>query len=464
MKQIEKGPVLMVLLVLALPSLLSSQILEDDAWITYVDPDLEFSVQYPDHGWEMEMLLEDQQRGEFAMRRYVAFSGPQRARIGLGIWDNNEDLTLSEWFDKHHGPLLTESSQILRESHLTVSGSPALMLIQPADSNAPVSLYTIFRCRQAVFRIEYFAFDGGAAQDIYYQMISSFGCEGQHSITEGLPPLPLMPLEEALPADLWCCGHYDGCSTYPCCSDQGNCTWWAKYKRPDFPCGIPWGDAGPGWIIKAQEWGFPTGTTPLRGAVAVYPGHVAYVEEVYDNGTYRVSEMGWCRTCYDEVIRSGGEFIYCKCCCCPGLGLCSGESSGICSAAGGSTEEESSLEAEMSDEVLSVTDIEEPISISSTAGLLVPRALVRIPGQYELVRPQRIPPTSASYQIARSVFGSGGGAKASTNYVMNSTQGQATDLSRRQSASYVLVPGYWSRWIPSTFKYRIYLPLVVKGQ
>ena len=82
--------------------------------------------------------------------------------------------------------------------------------------------------------------------------------------------------------------------------------------------------------------------------------------------------------------------------------------------------------------------------------------------QWAEVELQRAPPTSASYRIPRSVFASGGGGKISTHYVMNTTQGQSTALNRRQSASYVLVPGYWSRWTPLAYDFRVYLPLVVK--
>jgi hypothetical protein len=81
--------------------------------------------------------------------------------------------------------------------------------------------------------------------------------------------------------------------------------------------------------------------------------------------------------------------------------------------------------------------------------------------QWETVEPERIPPTSANYSIVKSVFGSGGGPKTSAHFVMNSTQGQPTDLSRRTSASYVLTPGYWGPWKPATLEYGVYLPLVV---
>jgi hypothetical protein len=82
--------------------------------------------------------------------------------------------------------------------------------------------------------------------------------------------------------------------------------------------------------------------------------------------------------------------------------------------------------------------------------------------QAEPEAPQRTPPASTSYRIAKSVFGSGGGEKNSTHYDMNSTQGQSTDLLRRNSASYVLVPGYWGVSSPRTFDYRVYLPLIVR--
>lgn len=106
------------------------------------------------------------------------------------------------------------------------------------------------------------------------------------------------------------------------------------------------------------------------------------------------------------------------------------------------------------------TDIPNPVDLPEPAKTLALPDPTPISIQRAPVEPQRTPPTSASYRIPKSVFGSGGGLKTSTHYVMNSTQGQSTDLSSRQSASYVLVPGYWSS--PATGGYKAYLPLVVK--
>jgi murein DD-endopeptidase MepM/ murein hydrolase activator NlpD len=75
---------------------------------------------------------------------------------------------------------------------------------------------------------------------------------------------------------------------------------------------------------------------------------------------------------------------------------------------------------------------------------------------------QRTLPTSATYRISRSVFGAGGGEKSSASFAMNGTQGQSTDLNRRESISYVLVPGYWGQWYP-ILKFELYLPLALKN-
>jgi len=80
----------------------------------------------------------------------------------------------------------------------------------------------------------------------------------------------------------------------------------------------------------------------------------------------------------------------------------------------------------------------------------------------EAVELQHTFATTGTYRIVKSVFGAGGGEKRSTSFAMNGTQGQSTDLSRRESMSYVLVPGYWGRWFP-VVKLDAYLPLVLKN-
>ena len=74
--------------------------------------------------------------------------------------------------------------------------------------------------------------------------------------------------------------------------EWGNCTWYAKNKRPDLPNNL--GNANT-WYYYAENQGYPVGTTPRVGAIgtseAGYFGHVFYVEAVNNDGTIYISEM-----------------------------------------------------------------------------------------------------------------------------------------------------------------------------
>lgn len=75
-----------------------------------------------------------------------------------------------------------------------------------------------------------------------------------------------------------------GANTY----EPGQCTFWVKNKRPDIPNN--WGDAS-AWLGNAQRQGWPTGTTPVAGAVGWTSGHVVYIEAVNSDGTVTYSDM-----------------------------------------------------------------------------------------------------------------------------------------------------------------------------
>ncbi|TMC10196.1 MAG: CHAP domain-containing protein [Chloroflexi bacterium] len=77
----------------------------------------------------------------------------------------------------------------------------------------------------------------------------------------------------------------------------GYCTWYVANKRY-----IPWLGNAIDWWPNARAYGYAEGYTPQVGAVMVTResgyGHVAYVEAVYPNGSWLVSEMnfiGWNR-------------------------------------------------------------------------------------------------------------------------------------------------------------------------
>ena len=75
----------------------------------------------------------------------------------------------------------------------------------------------------------------------------------------------------------------------------GNCTWYAKSRRPDLPNSL--GNANT-WYARAASMGWNVGTTPKKGAIgtttAGWAGHVVYVEGVSLDGQWAtISEMNY---------------------------------------------------------------------------------------------------------------------------------------------------------------------------
>ncbi|ELW75622.1 surface antigen, partial [Streptococcus thermophilus MTCC 5461] len=81
-------------------------------------------------------------------------------------------------------------------------------------------------------------------------------------------------------------------NTYP----VGQCTWGVKSLAPW--AGNNWGNAKD-WIANAQAAGHSVGTTPVAGAIAVWPydgggyGHVAYVTSASGVNSIQVKESNY---------------------------------------------------------------------------------------------------------------------------------------------------------------------------
>src|SRR5438105_11708712 len=78
----------------------------------------------------------------------------------------------------------------------------------------------------------------------------------------------------------------------------GFCTWYVYNRKP-----VPWLGNANQWFAQAIAYGWRTGHTPAAGAIMVTAesgcGHVAYVEAVNPDGSWRVSEMNF--TAWDVV-------------------------------------------------------------------------------------------------------------------------------------------------------------------
>ena len=74
----------------------------------------------------------------------------------------------------------------------------------------------------------------------------------------------------------------------------GWCTWYVATRRP-----VPWAGNAIEWYGNARAMGFPVGSQPKVGAIMVETespiglGHVAYVEKVYTDGSWLISEMNY---------------------------------------------------------------------------------------------------------------------------------------------------------------------------
>jgi surface antigen len=102
----------------------------------------------------------------------------------------------------------------------------------------------------------------------------------------------------------------------------GECTWYAYKKWPQIDQPPPSTGNGFEWLDDAQRKGYSTGSKPEVGAIAVWDawvggtrenGHVAYVEKVYSDTYFKVSEYNWNPKAYSErnVTKiSGINFIY----------------------------------------------------------------------------------------------------------------------------------------------------------
>ena len=106
-------------------------------------------------------------------------------------------------------------------------------------------------------------------------------------------------------------------NTYP----VGQCTWGAKSLAPW--AGNNWGNAKD-WIASAQAAGHSVGTTPVAGAIAVWPndgggyGHVAYVTSASGANSIQVMESNYAgnmlignyRGTFDPTSSAHGGSVY----------------------------------------------------------------------------------------------------------------------------------------------------------
>ena len=292
-------------------------------WKSYLDPQYGFQFDYPGD-WGVKVAFQNFGQPDDIIKQRVTLSNDQFAFINIDVWENTAGLLPSEWIDKYQRGLLASSVAIPSVSNMEVGGVDGFFIVQPPNPEQQIigHVITILQKNGLTYRIEYLAQDGGAAQDLYVAVLSTFKFSSVSIALPKLPPAPFFGIQSQ-PQDTDCCGLHDTqYNPYPC--SGGNCTWYAAYKRDDLPYqNQSWGNAKD-WITNARSVGYPTGTTPQVGAIVVFQpgvqgadstyGHVAYVEQVYSSTSFRVTSQSWLGNCvlsnYTAYTGTGVDFIY----------------------------------------------------------------------------------------------------------------------------------------------------------
>lgn len=300
---------------------------------TYTDTEYQFSFSYP-ADWQMEKAFDSSSPLPFVIQRrlIVRPDAHSESEIRVDVWRNREMLPLEDWFERYEKRFHAPKSTVLHAPDIQISGLPGILLYEPSTRTSHGRITALVKApSHAIIRIDYYTNDDGVYQQVLLDIIRSLHIAGTDITNTQLPASPLLDRLDNSSATLQvqtCCEYTDpNINTYPC--SNGNCTWWAKYKRPDI--GNWWGNAHM-WRDRARQEHFTVGYTAQVGAVVVFQqgaqgadwtyGHVAYVESVGGDGTFTVSEMAWggwigesscvknSKTTYRETGDESVTFIY----------------------------------------------------------------------------------------------------------------------------------------------------------
>ncbi|MBN1875465.1 MAG: PKD domain-containing protein [Anaerolineae bacterium] len=286
---------------------------------SYEDPLYGFSIRYPED-WEIRVASTNQGKGPWVIEKRLLFMG-ETAGVNIDVFPKPQNYTLDEWYQAHQAQFLPVG---VIPQNLVVAGKPALYVLDPGDQHFPARHTCILMRGNFIYRIEYQVIDNGDSFHVYQEMLSTLKFTGTQNESNRLFELPKAIIHPAAILDQDCCDYEDpNHNPYPC--HDGNCTWWARYKRPDTggQSSPYWGDARY-WAARAAEEGFMVNSIPSTGALAATPhlgevkagweNHVAYVESC-DGSTIHFSEMNYgsfdCEVKHKYIFNwQGIEFIH----------------------------------------------------------------------------------------------------------------------------------------------------------
>lgn len=284
-----------------------------ESWQTYEDSTFGYSVSYPPN-WEARWMFDKTSDKEYVIKRRIALFSPSGSEVDIDVWENRNGLPLENWLTQYREYLIVDLGDDVVILNYEAAGIESAQFYQDGGLQYPAITSTYLTDGDFVFRIAYSAFDYGESAAEYENIVESFSLVETPSHTYSAPDLPqfdssfslLRPLGDSSCHDYtnfrtsrWSCQY----EWPPGSGDwsEGNCTWWAAYKRPDLGVCIQ-GNGGE-WDNNAHLCGYSVDSTPQIGDIAVLEageqyagsvGHVAYVEAVNDNQSqFYVSHMNW---------------------------------------------------------------------------------------------------------------------------------------------------------------------------
>ena len=264
----------------------------------YIDPDFGWSIRYPED-WIAEVAFENlTAQAENVIRRRLALYGPDQATIWIDVSENLSCHTAESWFHTYKQPLLSSSITETVLLPATLDGHSAVLAVDNNDKTVLPQAVVVGATETVAIEITYVAADGGAARQLFDNIVHSFVWRQERNTQYGRDLLTDLPVlnEVLFPSRLLatnCCGIDSPGNICVCCTNDsgaqvGNCVWWACHQRRDVPCA---GNANT-WATCATRAGKRVDTTPAAGALVTWnsANHIAYVESVNGNQIY-ISEM-----------------------------------------------------------------------------------------------------------------------------------------------------------------------------
>lgn len=141
-------------------------------WVSYVDEDYGFKVEYP-ASWSVQVLLVNDNKAETVVKKKIAFRSAEEPAIILDLWTNDLNQDVLTWFARTQRGMVSEECVIPETANVTVDGESALSLYNPQRQSSDQRI-TYFRSGNLLFKAEYRVTDADQSLHIYEHLLRSF--------------------------------------------------------------------------------------------------------------------------------------------------------------------------------------------------------------------------------------------------------------------------------------------------